>query len=145
MGEQEGNASLYSDVCVSDLALISRSEQTHRNLRHLPRRLSGHRPRHLERWTGLHPPQETSLPLHRDQHLLSTFRRHRARRCRGSGRTWYRTIRNLCHQHLRAMTLDSSSHRFLQADLALKRQRNLFAVDTLMSSNNQLRRLLHFR
>jgi hypothetical protein len=149
VGEQEGNADLYSNVSILDLTLVSRPKQNHQSHHNLPR-LLGRRQRHLAGRKNLHRLQETSLHLHRDQHPLSTFRRRQERHCRGSGQTWYRTMHNPCHQHPQAMTLDSSSRRFLQPDLVLKRQRDLFAVDMLMSSNNQHhlhhhRRLLHFR
>lgn len=141
MGEQEGNNNQHSSVCIPDLTLILRLEQKHRNLHRFPR-LSGRRPRHLASWTGLRHPQETSLP-HRGQHLLSTFHRRHARHCQGSGRTWYLTIHNPYHQHLRTITLDSSSRRFHQVDLALKRQRKTFVVDMLTFSSNQPRHRLH--
>ena len=142
MGEQEGIANRHPSVCISDPTLIHRPEGTHRNLHRIPRP-PGHRPHHLANWTSLHRPQETSLPLHRDQHLLSTFHRPHARHCRGSGRTWCLTIRIPCHQRPRTMTPDSSSRQFLQVDLALKRQRKTFAVDMLTSSSNKPRRHLH--
>jgi hypothetical protein len=142
MDEQEGIANRHPSVCISDPTLIPRVERTHRNLHSIPHP-SGHRPRHLESWTSLRRPQETSLPLHRGQHLLSTFHRPHARHCRGSGRTWCLVIRNPCQRHPRAVTLGSSSHRFLRVDLAPKHRRKTFAVDTLTSSSNQLRRHLH--
>lgn len=149
MGEQEGNANLYSDVCILDLTLVSRPKQKHQSHHNFPR-LLGRRPRHLAGRKNLPHPQETSLRLRHDQHPLSIFRRRHERHCRGLGQTWYRIMHNPCRQHPQAMKLDSFSRRYLQPDLVLKRQRDPFAVDTLMSSNNQHhlhhhRRLLHFR
>jgi len=144
MGEQEGIDNRHPSICISDPNLIPRAEGTHRNLRRHPH-LPGHRPRHLGSWTSLRRPQETSLLLHRDRHPLSTFRHPHARHYRGSGRTWCLAIRTLCHQHPRAMTLDSSSRRFLQVALDLRRRRKTFAVDTLTSFSSQPRRHLHHR
>lgn len=142
MGEQEGIIDRHPSICASDPTLIPRPEVKHRNLRRLPHP-PGHRPHHLGSLKSPRRLQGTSLPLHRDQHLLSTFRRPHARHYRGSGRTWCPVIRNPCHQHPWAMTLGSSSRRFLQVALALKLQRKTFAVDTLTFSNSQPRRHLH--
>jgi len=142
MGEQEGNVDQYSSACISNLTPIPRPERTRRDLHRFPR-LLGPKPRHRASWTSLHRPQETFLPLHHDQHPLSTFRRHHVKQYRGSGRIWCPMTHNLCHQHPRAMAQDSCSLRFLRADLALKRQRKTFAVDTLTFSNSQPRHHPH--
>jgi len=142
MGEQEGIIDRHPNICAPDPTLIPRLEVIHRNFRRLPHP-PGHRPRHPGSLKSLRRPQGTSLPLHPDQHLLSTFRRPHARHCRGSGRTWCPVTRNPYHQHPRAMTLGSSSRRFLQVALALKLQRKTFAVDTSTFSSSQPRRHLH--
>ena len=134
----------HSDSCISCLTLTSRPEQTHKSLQHLPRP-PGRRPLHQEGWTNPRRPQETFLPLHHDQLLPSTFHHRPVKHHRGSSRTWRRTRYNPYHQHPRAMRQDSSSHRFLQPDLALKRRRKTFAVDTSTSSNNQIRHHPHRR
>lgn len=144
MGEQEGNIDQYAGTPISYLTLIPRLEGTQQNLHLLPR-LQGRRPRPLpDRQCLLHP-QETSPPLHRDPHQLSTFHRLHARHCRRSGRTLYLMIRIPCRLHPRAMTPGTFSRQFLQVDPALKHQRKTFAVDTLTSSSNQPRHHLHHR
>ena len=141
MGEQKGNVHQRSNVSIYRLTLVSRSEGTHQHRHRLPHP-QGRRPHHQAGSTNLHRPQEIS-PLRHDQRPLSTFHPRHVRHCRGLGRTWSRTTHNLCHRHPRIMSLHSSSRRFLQADLALKRQRKMFVVDTLTSSNNKPRHHLH--
>ena len=142
MGEQEGNIYRYPGAPISYLTFIPRLEGTQRNLHLLPR-LLGRRPRPPpDRQCLLHL-QETSPPLHRDPHQLSTFHRLHARHCRRSGRTLYLMNRIPCRLHPRAMTLGAFSRRFLQVGPALKHQRKMFAVDMLTSSSNQPRHHLH--